>query len=55
MALYFNDVSETLIRVKFEEINVDLFRKTTKPVEQVLKDANAKKEDVDEVCVQCFM
>ncbi|EGO02855.1 hypothetical protein SERLA73DRAFT_176280 [Serpula lacrymans var. lacrymans S7.3] len=44
-----NDFSETLTRAKFEELNVDLFRKTMKPVEQVLKDANVKKEDVDEV------
>ncbi|KII84135.1 hypothetical protein PLICRDRAFT_46498 [Plicaturopsis crispa FD-325 SS-3] len=44
-----NDFSETLTRAKFEEINMDLFRKTMKPVEQVLKDANVKKEDVDEV------
>jgi len=28
---------------------MDLFRQTLKPVEQVLKDANVKKEDVDEV------
>jgi heat shock protein 5 len=44
-----NDFSETLTRAKFEEINIDLFRKTMKPVEQVLKDANVKKEDVDEI------
>ncbi|TFY64751.1 hypothetical protein EVJ58_g2420 [Rhodofomes roseus] len=44
-----NDFSETLTRAKFEEINMDLFRKTMKPVEQVLKDANLKKEDIDEV------
>lgn len=44
-----NDLSETLTRAKFEEINMDLFRKTLKPVEQVLKDAGVKKEDVDEV------
>jgi len=44
-----NDFSETLTRAKFEELNVDLFRKTMKPVEQVLKDANVKKEDIDEV------
>jgi endoplasmic reticulum chaperone BiP len=44
-----NDFSETLTRAKFEELNVDLFRQTLKPVEQVLKDANVKKEDVDEV------
>ncbi|EAU87549.2 hsp70-like protein [Coprinopsis cinerea okayama7 len=44
-----NDFSETLTRAKFEELNMDLFRKTLKPVEQVLKDANVKKEDVDEI------
>ncbi|RXW18644.1 hypothetical protein EST38_g7207 [Candolleomyces aberdarensis] len=44
-----NDFSETLTRAKFEELNVDLFRKTLKPVEQVLKDANVKKEDVNEI------
>jgi heat shock protein 5 len=44
-----NDFSETLTRAKFEELNVDLFRKTMKPVEQVLKDAGVKKEDVDEI------
>jgi heat shock protein 5 len=44
-----NDFSEMLTRAKFEELNMDLFRKTTKPVEQVLKDAKVNKEDVDEV------
>jgi heat shock protein 5 len=44
-----NDFSETLTRAKFEELNFDLFRKTMKPVEQVLKDAGVKKEEVDEV------
>jgi len=44
-----NDLSETLTRAKFEELNIDLFRKTMKPVEQVLKDANVKKEEIDEV------
>ena len=44
-----NDFSETLTRAKFEELNMDLFRKTMKPVEQVLKDAGLKKEDVHEV------
>jgi hypothetical protein len=44
-----NDFSETLTRAKFEELNLDLFRKTMKPVEQVLKDANVKKEEIDEV------
>ena len=31
------DFSETLTRAKFEELNMDLFRRTLKPVEQVLK------------------
>ncbi|POV97558.1 hypothetical protein PSTT_14957 [Puccinia striiformis] len=43
---FFNgkDLSETLTRAKFEELNIDLFRKTMKPVEQVMKDANVKKD-----------
>ena len=44
-----NDFSETLTRAKFEELNTDLFGKTMKPVEQVLKNANLKKGDIDEV------
>ena len=44
-----NDYAETLTRAKFEELNLDLFRKTMRPVEQVLKDAKLKKEDIDEV------
>jgi len=44
-----NDFSETLTRAKFEELNMDLFRKTMKPVEQVLKDSGLKKEDIHEV------
>lgn len=43
------DLSETLTRAKFEELNADLFRKTMKPVEQVIKDAGVKKEDIDDV------
>ena len=43
------DMSETLTRAKFEEINNDLFRKTLKPVEQVLKDAKIKKDEVDDI------
>ncbi|KAK1972087.1 hsp70-like protein [Colletotrichum eremochloae] len=43
------DFSETLTRAKFEELNMDLFKKTMKPVEQVLKDAKIKKEDVDDI------
>jgi len=43
------DLAETLTRAKFEELNMDLFRKTMKPVEQVLKDGGVKKEDVDDI------
>ena len=44
-----NDFSETLTRAKFEELNMDLFKKTLKPVEQVLKDAKLKKTDIDDI------
>ena len=43
------DFSETLTRAKFEELNNDLFKKTLKPVEQVLKDANLKKDEIDDI------
>ncbi|VDB96823.1 unnamed protein product, partial [Peniophora sp. CBMAI 1063] len=44
-----NDFSKTLTRAKFEELNMDLFRRTMKPVKQVLKDAGVKKSEVQEV------
>ncbi|KAJ5634555.1 Endoplasmic reticulum chaperone BiP [Penicillium herquei] len=44
-----DDFSETLTRAKFEELNIDLFKKTLKPVEQVLKDAKVKKSEVDDI------
>jgi endoplasmic reticulum chaperone BiP len=43
------DFSETLTRAKFEELNMDLFKKTLKPVEQVLKDAKVKKADIEDI------
>jgi heat shock protein 5 len=43
------DFSETLTRAKFEELNMDLFKKTLKPVEQVIKDAKVKKTDIDDI------
>src|SRR6266516_2095659 len=43
------DFSETLTRAKFEELNLDLFKKTMRPVEQVLKDANIKKSEIDDI------
>jgi heat shock protein 5 len=43
------DMSETITRAKFEELNMDLFKKTLKPVEQVLKDAKVKASEIDDV------
>ncbi|KAK4938434.1 ATPase with role in protein import into the ER [Elasticomyces elasticus] len=43
------DFSETLTRAKFEELNMDLFKKTLKPVEQVIKDSKVKKADIDDI------
>ncbi|CAD6500542.1 BgTH12-06252 [Blumeria graminis f. sp. triticale] len=44
-----NDFSETLTRAKFEELNIDLFRKTLEPVKQVLSDAKVKKSEIDDI------
>jgi len=43
------DFSETLTRAKFEELNMDLFRSTMKPVQKVLEDSDLKKSDIAEV------
>lgn len=43
------DFSDTLTRAKFEELNNDLFKKTLKPVQQVLEDAKLKKNEIDEI------
>mmetsp|Transcript_44533 Transcript_44533/g.89956 ORF Transcript_44533/g.89956 Transcript_44533/m.89956 type:complete len:640 (-) Transcript_44533:477-2396(-) len=43
------DLSHTVTRAKFEEINANLFKKTLAPVAQVLKDAKMSKGQVDEV------
>jgi len=43
------DFSETLSRAKFEELNMDLFKKTLIPLERVLKDAKLQKHEIDEV------
>ncbi|CCH40864.1 putative heat shock protein [Wickerhamomyces ciferrii] len=43
------DLSESLTRAKFEELNIELFKKTIRPVEQVLKDSGVKKEEIDDV------
>jgi L1 cell adhesion molecule like protein len=39
----------TITRARFEEMCVDVFRRTMDPVEKVLKDAKISKGDVDEV------
>merc|ERR1712066_999392 len=43
------DFSETLTRAKFEELNMDLFNGTLKPVQKVLEDADLTKKDIDEI------
>ncbi len=41
--------TETLSRAKFEELNVDLFKKTLEPVKKVLEDGKLQKHEVDEI------
>jgi molecular chaperone DnaK (HSP70) len=43
------DLSVSVSRAKFEELNADLFKKTLAPVAQVLKDAGIAKGKVDQV------
>jgi len=43
------DFSETITRARFEELCSDLFKKTIKPIDIVLKDADLKKSEVDEI------
>ena len=43
------DLSETFNRARFEELNLDLFRKTMEPVSRVLQDAGVSKHEVDEI------
>jgi len=43
------DFSETLTRARFEELNMDLFRNTLKPLQRVLDDSGMKKTEIDEV------
>jgi heat shock protein 5 len=46
-----NDFSETLTRAKFEEVHLELIKKTVKTAEQALdlKDAVVTKSEIDEV------
>ena len=43
------DLSETLTRARFEELNNDLFKKTLGPVGRVLSDSDIEKDEVDEI------
>jgi heat shock protein 5 len=43
------DLSETLTRARFEELNNDLFKKTLGPVGKVMEDADVSKSEVDEI------
>jgi heat shock protein 5 len=43
------DFSETLTRARFEELNLDLFKKTLGPVQKVLEDGDLEKDEVDEI------
>merc|ERR1712072_1620854 len=43
------DLSETLTRARFEELNNDLFKNTLNPVKQVMEDGGMKKSEVDEI------
>jgi len=43
------DFSETLTRARFEELNLDLFKKTLGPVTKVMEDSDMSKSEVDEI------
>jgi len=43
------DLSESLTRARFEELNLDLFKKTLGPVQKVLEDGDLGKTEIDEV------
>merc|ERR1712060_488856 len=43
------DFSETLTRARFEELCIDLFKKTLTPVQKVMDDSELKKSEIDEV------
>merc|ERR1712199_99490 len=43
------DFQSTITRARFEEMNMDYFRKCLEPVEKVLRDAKISKDRVDEV------
>ncbi|KAK6943819.1 Heat shock protein 70 family [Dillenia turbinata] len=48
------EFSELLTRAKFEELNMELFKKTLKPVRWALQDACLKTSDIDEIVLDLF-
>merc|ERR1719409_395000 len=44
-----NDFSETLTRARFEELDLDLFKKTLGPVGKVMEDGDLAKTEIDEL------
>jgi len=45
------DFSQTISRARFEELNLDLFKKTLAPVTQVLKDSGLSKNKIDQIII----
>merc|ERR1712194_380992 len=43
------DFSETLTHARFEELCIDLFKKTLTPVQKVIDDSDLKKGEIDEI------
>jgi len=43
------DFSETLTRARFEELNMEMFRSTLKPVKQVIEDSGLKMDEIHEI------
>merc|ERR1711968_436390 len=43
------DFSETLTRARFEDLNIDLFKKTMGPVSKVMSDGGLTKSEIDEI------
>jgi heat shock protein 5 len=44
-----HDLRERLTRAKFEDLNLELFKKTLKPVHDVMQQSGLKKTDIDEI------
>nr|XP_016457543.1 PREDICTED: heat shock cognate 70 kDa protein-like [Nicotiana tabacum] len=48
------DFYSTITRARFEELNMDLFRKCMEPVEKCLRDAKMDKSSVDDVVLELY-